>query len=313
MATRKSIVDGENRQEKFCNNCKTWKPIDAFYINRRSPDGKDSTCKECRHEYHMSAWAKEGSRLYHINQKRKADGLPPIRRSRKKKPTDGTFEHPTMIDMSGSRFGMLTVIRPVGRYIRKSGNSDILWECKCDCGKIVSTTRRALVTKGQQSCGCMRRRGGAACHNWNGFGEVSGCKFSEIRGGARDRKIPFEITIEFAWNLFQRQQRKCALTGVALVLSEGRGKRSTASLDRIDSSRGYTEDNVHWVHKQLNLMKHTLGLEEFIVVCKSVAKKFEDMKCERSLQEVLDSSDRYLQNHSNEAAGKCSSCTEIVA
>ena len=45
----------------------------------------------------------------------------------------------------------------------------------------------------------------------------------------------------------------------------------TASLDRIDSSKGYTKDNVQWVHKDINYIKRDLSDSEFITLCKKVA------------------------------------------
>lgn len=43
-----------------------------------------------------------------------------------------------------------------------------------------------------------------------------------------------------------------------------------ASLDRIDSKKDYTIDNVQWVHKDLNYMKQDFTEEEFINYCKLV-------------------------------------------
>lgn len=57
------------------------------------------------------------------------------------------------IDLTGQRFGRLTVIKEIG----KNKYSDYLWECLCDCGntKIVTTNRlRCGITK---SCGCLRK------------------------------------------------------------------------------------------------------------------------------------------------------------
>ena len=46
----------------------------------------------------------------------------------------------------------------------------------------------------------------------------------------------------------------------------------TASLDRIDSSKGYIKGNVQWVHKEFNKMKLDLLDKEFIDICKLVHK-----------------------------------------
>lgn len=48
-------------------------------------------------------------------------------------------------------------------------------------------------------------------------------------------------------------------------------KTKTASLDRIDSLKGYTLDNVQWIHKDLNYMKCDYEENEYIEWCKKVA------------------------------------------
>lgn len=47
-------------------------------------------------------------------------------------------------------------------------------------------------------------------------------------------------------------------------------RKCTASLDRIDSAKGYVEGNVQWVHKRINLMKGTLSEKDFIAFCQMV-------------------------------------------
>jgi len=47
----------------------------------------------------------------------------------------------------------------------------------------------------------------------------------------------------------------------------------TASLDRIDSSKGYIEENVHWVHKRINVMKGNMSEQEFLNFCEAVTFK----------------------------------------
>ena len=37
-------------QSKTCNKCKEHKPLEAFHNNRKSPDGKQYTCKLCMHK-----------------------------------------------------------------------------------------------------------------------------------------------------------------------------------------------------------------------------------------------------------------------
>lgn len=72
------------------------------------------------------------------------------------------------------------------------------------------------------------------------------------------------------------------LHGVEISLNPAYGSQrfvgcewQTASLDRINSSIGYTIDNVQWVHKKINMMKMDLSQEEFINYCRLVVKNNE--------------------------------------
>jgi hypothetical protein len=49
-------------------------------------------------------------------------------------------------------------------------------------------------------------------------------------------------------------------------------KETTASLDRIDSSKGYIKTNVQWVHKKVNKMKQDTSVDEFKHYCKLICE-----------------------------------------
>lgn len=72
-------------------------------------------------------------------------------------------------------------------------------------------------------------------------------------------KKPFNLTEEFLRELLKKQNRKCALTGVSieLISRDRKGTLSnTASIDRIDSSKGYIKGNVRFVCLGINYMKN---------------------------------------------------------
>jgi len=50
-----------------------------------------------------------------------------------------------------------------------------------------------------------------------------------------------------------------------------------ASLDRIDSTGGYTEGNVQWVHRTVNFMKQSLSDAELVQWCRRIVE-FSDSK-----------------------------------
>lgn len=60
-------------------------------------------------------------------------------------------------DLTGEKFGMLTVNhRGADRY-GKSGRKFITWVCTCDCGNIVTVDANNLRTGNSKSCGCDKK------------------------------------------------------------------------------------------------------------------------------------------------------------
>ena len=57
-------------------------------------------------------------------------------------------------DLTGMRFGMLTVLGPAGKTGGKTA-----WLCRCDCGKDVAVRGDHLTSGHTTSCGCARGNG----------------------------------------------------------------------------------------------------------------------------------------------------------
>lgn len=137
-------------------------------------------------------------------------------------------------------------------------------------------TIRAILENAGITIEDKKRAVGPKSAKWKGCGKLSASYFSGIKHGAINRKIEFNITIEDMWNKFIEQDGKCALSGIILVLehtniSFRKSRNShTASLDRIDSSKGYTIDNIQWVHKTVNRMKMDMSTEEFLDFCSKI-------------------------------------------
>lgn len=80
-----------------------------------------------------------------------------------------------------------------------------------------------------------------------------------IKSGRKRLKI--DIDKKYIVRLFEVQNEKCAISGLDIKLG------INASLDRKDSSLGYTKGNVQWVHKDINIIKGSFSEEYFIEVC----------------------------------------------
>ena len=83
------------------------------------------------------------------------------------------------------------------------------------------------------------------------------------------------------------QRFRCSLSGLPIRLpTDTYDKASTASLDRIDSSKGYIPGNVQWVHKKINMMKNRLPDSEFIALCAAVVKHSVDTQTSTVIESV---------------------------
>lgn len=152
-----------------------------------------------------------------------------------------------------------------------SGNGSYI-ECKCSCGRVQMLRACNLLNGTNRQCKkCSVRERSS---NWKGVGKIPRTAFTviKLRAGARNKK--FDITIEYMSELFEAQGGRCAMSGLPISFgTEGKNLSTalgTASLDRINSSLGYIEGNVQWVHKHINSMKNAHTTDEFIQLCREV-------------------------------------------
>jgi hypothetical protein len=146
-------------------------------------------------------------------------------------------------------------------------NGSMYYKVMCDCGKssrLISASEFLNPNKAfmcQKCAGILR---GENKHKKDAYEELYQHKYTKIKRTAEARNIRFELTKEYLWDLYLKQNKKCAITGDPLP------QLSKASLDRIDSSKGYIENNVQWVTKQANLSKHVMTMQELYNFCKKV-------------------------------------------
>lgn len=109
---------------------------------------------------------------------------------------------------------------------------------------------------------------------FKGYEGIPGYYLYRLKRATEEVNRNFEVTPKFLWELFLKQNKKCAISGIEIKfcpINEPHDRKdTTASLDRIDSSKGYTEDNVQWVHKKVNSLKSNFTDKEFIEWCKII-------------------------------------------
>lgn len=146
------------------------------------------------------------------------------------------------------------------------------WNCTCKCGNTFNTTLYEINQRCNQNKKCI-------CNynfGWTGYKEITGKYFHSVKQNAKNRNLKVNITIKYIWNLFLKQNRKCALSGIELKFQTNQfykfSKQQTASLDRIDSSKGYIKGNLQWIHKDLNQIKSNLSDQKLIEWCNLISK-----------------------------------------
>jgi hypothetical protein len=96
-------------------------------------------------------------------------------------------------------------------------------------------------------------------------------RFKSMLSNARKRKkIEFSLTLNDLHVVWGKQNGLCAYT--KLPLTSESHQLNTASLDRIDSCKGYVEDNIQLVCVSINEMKLDYSEKQFINLCSLVAQ-----------------------------------------
>lgn len=126
-----------------------------------------------------------------------------------------------------------------------------------------NTAKRTCSRTCKQQMQSMTRRGS---QNPNSLGLTEFERFFwdrsknyEFRAAAK--KISFDLDFKFIKKLFLEQNGKCYYSGIPMALSSKKDRKgqaasyNVASLDRKNSSFGYTKDNVVWTLNCINMLK----------------------------------------------------------
>lgn len=234
---------------KICTKCNNEKQFpEDFYKVYKKRDGSycyDSSCKKCRSKQICENNFKTG----------------------KVKTPRGIPKN----DLIDKVFGKLTVVKYSGRKIFNNYKRHV-WLCKCECGNEKIISELHLKNNNIKSCGCIRKLRGKNNLHYKGYKEISGVYWQSLKRGAKNRNIEFDITIEYIWDLFEKQNKKCAISKIDIMLYSDYLIKNIASLDRIDNTKGYIKGNVQWLHKHVNIMKNSHNQDYFIDLCKSIVK-----------------------------------------
>lgn len=105
--------------------------------------------------------------------------------------------------------------------------------------------------------------------NFEGFISLT---YGTLIQNAKKRKLVVDLTKQDIIDLYHKQNGKCALSGRDMIIYHIENMSTdlsnhAMSIDRIDSSRGYTLNNVQLVCNMVNKMKWDLKQEDFLYFC----------------------------------------------
>ena len=149
-------------------------------------------------------------------------------------------------DITGQRFGRLTVTSRTENYIMPSGGQKAQWVCKCDCGntKVVTTTH--LKSGHTSSCGCLQLetlengRHANRTHGMKGSPEYRSWQAMKQRC-LNQNNVKFRLYGERGITICEQW-----LDSFETFFADMGTRPDGTTLDRIDGSKGYYPGNCRW-------------------------------------------------------------------
>lgn len=154
---------------------------------------------------------------------------------------------------------------------------DNRWYKNCpSCSKPQSYLRKNYAAEslrlGKECKACSNKHTENCHRGWHRGIRISW--FNKFKMSSELRGLDWTLTMDDIADVYDQQQKKCALTDIDIAFPEtGHPQISPASIDRIDSSKGYHVGNIQLVTKHLNMMKQSYSQEYFINMCIKVADK----------------------------------------
>lgn len=165
----------------------------------------------------------------------------------------------------GQQVGRLTVKEFIGvRPHGPSRKNRSVYRSECLCGNEYVISHSALEAGMTKSCGCLRSINKLARRTPKQRSGVN-TVFSSYRANARQKNLTFDLTRDEVEGLISKPCFYCGIcrsNNRQVGNSQDRVKYN--GIDRVDSTKGYTLDNVVTCCRQCNYGKLRQSPEEFI-------------------------------------------------
>lgn len=164
---------------------------------------------------------------------------------------------PILKDLTNRKFGNITAMWPAGRA-KKIG--DVVWLCACDCGDLKPVFARNLLH------GCTTGRRCKKCHP-RIDATIEHTLWASAKQRAKESGRVFDLVVS---DIVIPDM--CPKLGISIFSSKGRFSPNSPSVDRKDSSKGYTKDNIQIISWRANRLKADGTKEEFEMLLRNWEK-----------------------------------------
>lgn len=163
-------------------------------------------------------------------------------------------------DLTGKKFGRLTVIKDAGR----NTNSKVLWECSCDCGNTLVAVAGHILNGNTKSCGCFQKERASNSSTKHSMSKTKeyrawvSIKQRVLNNDNPDYNIYGNLGMEESW----KNDFMAFYNHIGPCPDDGK----KYSVDRIDTSRGYFPLNIRWATDEVqarNKIKSTRNTSGF--------------------------------------------------
>lgn len=206
-------------------------------------------------------------------------------------------------DLHGTRFGRLLVIEESGRK-----HKEIVWKCKCDCGKYADVTSSNLRSGHTKSCGCLQIDRTKASNTKHGlYGSPIHRTYYNMKN--RCYNPHYHLFFHYGGKGITVCDEWLGEKGLENFTewSKSHGYSPYLSIDRIDNSKGYSPSNCRWVDMKaqqnnrtnnhiINISGISRTLKQWSEICKipyfrllNISRKRGDARVAEEIQKCIQS------------------------